>query len=107
MCGSARSKRGLITLPRWPASGSRRRVSSGIELASLIDQARSSIGAMRFVDGGAPGLAVADRPAQVVVGFVDRGVLAVRLPFDQDGQCPWELPMPLMFRQISMTRKGR
>ena len=40
------------------------------------------------VDGGAPGLAVADRPAQVVVGFVDRGVLAVRLPFDQDGQCP-------------------
>ena len=29
----------------------------------------------------------ADRPAQVVVGFVDRGVLAVRLPFDQDGQC--------------------
>jgi hypothetical protein len=22
-----------------------------------------------------------------VIGFVDRGVLAVRLPFDQDGQC--------------------
>jgi hypothetical protein len=37
------------------------------------------------VDRGALGLAVADRPAQVVVGFVDRGVLAVRLPFDQDG----------------------
>jgi hypothetical protein len=33
------------------------------------------------VDGGALSLAVADRPAQVVVGFVDRSVLAVRLPF--------------------------
>jgi hypothetical protein len=38
----------------------------------------------KVVDGGALGLAVADRPAQVVVCFVDRGVLAVRLPFDQD-----------------------
>ena len=36
------------------------------------------------VDGSALGLAVANRPAQVVVGFVDRGVLAVRLQFDQD-----------------------
>ena len=34
------------------------------------------------VDGGALGLAVADWPAQVVVGFVGRGVLAVRLPFE-------------------------
>ena len=33
------------------------------------------------------GLAVADRRAQVVVGLVDRGVLTVRLPYDQDGQC--------------------
>jgi hypothetical protein len=39
------------------------------------------------VDGGALGLAVADRPAQVVVGFVDRGVRTVWLPFDPDGQC--------------------
>jgi len=29
----------------------------------------------------------ADRLARVVVGFVDRSVLAVWLPFDQDGQC--------------------
>ena len=39
------------------------------------------------LDGRALGLAVADRPAQVVVGFVDRSVLAVRLPFDQNNQC--------------------
>jgi hypothetical protein len=39
------------------------------------------------VDGGTLGLAVANRPAKVVVCFVDRGVLTVRLPFDQDGQC--------------------
>jgi len=39
------------------------------------------------VDGGALVLAVTDRTAQVVIGFVDPGVLAVRLPFDQDGQC--------------------
>jgi len=30
------------------------------------------------INGSALGLAVADRPAQVVVGFVDRGILAVR-----------------------------
>jgi hypothetical protein len=41
----------------------------------------------KVVNGGAHSLAVADRAAQIVVGFVDRGVLAVRLQFDQDGQC--------------------
>src|SRR5215831_17454224 len=41
----------------------------------------------QVINGSTLGLAVADRPAQVVVGFIDRGVLAVRLPFDPDGQC--------------------
>jgi hypothetical protein len=67
-------------------TGSRRRVSSGInELASLVNQAAFIHLHDEVVDGGALYLAVADRPAQDVVGFVDRGVLAVRLPLDQDG----------------------
>src|SRR5262249_16291669 len=50
------------------------------------------------VDGGALGLAVADRPAQVVIGFVDRSVLAVRLPYRMVNV--WELLMPLMFENL-------
>jgi hypothetical protein len=53
----------------------------------IFDQAALVHPLDQVINGGALGLAVADRPAQVVAGFIDRGVLAVRLPLDQNGRC--------------------
>jgi hypothetical protein len=71
-------------------------MSSGLGGVLIGHQPQHGI-VIEVVDGGAPGLAVADRPAQVVVGFVDRGVLATAAV--RSGSSVWELPMPLMVRQ--------
>ena len=39
-----------------------------------------------------------------MIGFVDRGVLAVRLPFDQMVSV-WELLMPLMFENLCDAKR--
>ena len=63
-----------------------RRLVPGVSRRGMIfDQAALVHLLNEVVDCAALGLAVANRPAQVVVGFVDRGILAVRPPFDQDG----------------------
>src|SRR5215831_20046596 len=74
---------------RSATSGSRGGMGSPVvsRRGMILDQTAFVHLLDEVVDGGAAWPCRGRPAAQVVVCFVDRGILAVRLPFDQDGQC--------------------